>query len=292
MKNPVLILSGATLLLSPVAAWEWHQIGELREENSALAVKARKVAAAAKMMAPEELPSQKTADRKASPADVEKTASSRPGPERTPEEKARFEKMREVQRAQRIESRLLALTTKLNLTPDQKEAVQAALEKGSKDRDAIREAAFNSADGKRPGPEQFAASEKTQEDAILATLTPDQLGAYDEYKQAEKQTRVETRASQQLNELQSSLALTPGQRDAAFQLFAEQAQNSAIGSSAAPDADPAKAWEAQHQLTLQAMEKILTPEQYELYQKQDAQRTELFGKRGPGGAPTRGPGPF
>jgi hypothetical protein len=49
--------------------------------------------------------------------------------------------------------------------------------------------------------------------------------------------------------------------------------------------DPAKAREARHQAAIQAMEKILTPEQYELYQKQDAQRTELFGARSRGGPP-------
>jgi hypothetical protein len=292
MKKPTIVLSVLSLLLTGVAAWEWQQLSGLRDENDLLHAKVRKLSSATKLVASS--PRGPDTARESAPARPgEKgeaaTASQGPsGPGRTPEERARFQKMREVQRAQRIESRLLSLSTKLNLTPAQKEAVQAALEKGSKDREALREAAFNNTDGKPPGAEKFAASEKAQEDAILAALTPEQLTAYDEYKQAEKQTRVETRASQQLNELQSSLSLTAEQKDAAFQLFAEQAQTSTVGPAAPGDTEAAKAREAQHQATLTAMEKILTPEQFELYQKQDAQRTELFGNRGPGGPPPGG----
>lgn len=288
MKKPTLILSGLCLALAAFSAWQWQQLNALREENAGLSGKVKKAAVTARATGPLSRPAEGTRRPEIAGADTAaKAAAAMPGrPEPTAEERARFQKMRDVRRAQRIESRLLALGTALNLTPNQKAAVQAALEKGSSERDALREAGFSS--GKPPSPEQFAASEKAQEDAILATLTSDQLGAYSEYKDAEKQTRAETRASQQLNELQSSLSLTAAQKDAAYQLFADQAI-----APAATSADPAKAWEEQRAATLAAMSEILSPEQYELYQKQEAERVKLFGNRGPGGpgGPPPGGGP-
>jgi hypothetical protein len=156
MKKPVRLLSALSVLLAALAGWQWHQLDALREENGELAAKVRKAGAAAKMPPVAGRAAEKGGGfPSVRGAGGEKTVSSRPGvPERTPEERERFQKIREVQRAQRIESRLLALNTKLNLTPAQKEAVQAILEKGSKEREALREASFNSTDDKRPGTEQ------------------------------------------------------------------------------------------------------------------------------------------
>ena len=279
------------MALAALSAWQWQQLSALREENAGLGTRVKKLTASVRTVSPVIASRNSEAPRGGETAGgtaENGNATGPPGrPERTPEERARFQKMREMQRSQRIESRLLALTTALNLTPKQREIIQAALEKGSSERDAIREAAFTS--GKPPTPDQFAASEKAQEDALLASLTSDQLGAYTQYKETEKQNRAETRANQQLNELQNSLSLTADQKDAAYQLFASQALNPA---TPAEGSDQAKAWEEQRQATLSAMEKILTPEQYELYQKQDAQRTEVFGNRGPGGPGGGGPGGF
>jgi len=97
--------------------WQWRQLGILRDENGALDAKVRKLSVTTKMPPlSARSPESAVAGSSTPPSEKEKTAGP-PQPGRTPEERARFQKMREIQRTQRIEARLLALTTKLNLPP-------------------------------------------------------------------------------------------------------------------------------------------------------------------------------
>ena len=123
---------------------------------------------------------------------------------------------------------------------------------------------------------------------VKAAMSEEQLTAYEQYKEEQKATQVETRATQQLNELQNKLSLSTEQKDAAFEYFAQQAQSFDPGQIMAQGGDVQKAFEEQQKVTLEAMQQILTPEQYELYSKQEEQRAAMFREGGGFGLGGRG----
>ena len=221
--------------------------------------------------------------------------------DQTPEQAARsaqFRKMRMMDRAQRQDAKILALTTKLNLTPEQQAAVRAALEKGSADRDAIRDAGderrragtADTEEKRRADRATVAAIETTQEQSIVAGMSADQLAAYSEYQTEQKQATVESRANQQLGDLANKFSLTEEQKEAAFQYFAGQEEENGFNPArtAAAGGDSRTIFEQRQKEQLEALKQILTPEQFELYSAQQAQRSAMFGEMTPGG-PSRRP---
>lgn len=299
-RNQYLILT-AFLLLGAFAAWQAVQIHALREANASLTAQTKTLVVADKSEPP---PPGGQARR---PEGGRGPGGNRPegAPANATEEadrlarEARFKEMRAMDRTQRIDARILNLKTRLNLTPEQEIVVRAAMEKGSLDRDALREAMEAR---RRAGEEEtdktrqanaakFAASEAGQEKAITAAMSDEQLTAYEAYKTEQKATQVEAQANRQLNDLQSKLSLTDEQKDAAFQFYADQEQNGFDpGKIMAEGGDPAKYFEERQKVTLEAMKQILTPEQYELYSKQEEERSTLFRNgggfgRGFGGGP-------
>lgn len=303
----------AFLLLGAFAAWQAVEISSLRERNAALSVQTKNIGVMDRSGGPPPPPggmAAKAGDGKPSAAEGKEPGKANPEETERVAREARFREMRTLDRTQRIDARILALKTKLNLTPEQETAVRAAMEKGSLDRDALREA--GDARRRAGGAEEtdktrqaemakFAAVEAAQEKAITGAMTDEQLTAYDQYKAEQKATQVESRANQQLSDLQGKLSLTDAQKDAAFQFYAAQEQAGGFDPAqiAAQGGDPRKFFEDRQNLTLEAMQQILTPEQYELYSKQETERAALFrngggfgggfgGPRGGGGGP---PGP-
>lgn len=310
-RNQYLILT-AFLLLGALAAWQAVQIHALREANAALTAQTKTLVIADKSEPSPPGGQARRPEGGRGPGGNRREGAPGTAANATEEadrlaREARFKEMRAMDRTQRIDARILNLKTKLNLTPEQETAVRAAMEKGSLDRDALREAM----DARRRSGEEetdktrqanaakFAASEAEQEKAITATMSDEQLTAYEAYKTEQKATQVEAQANRQLNDLQSKLSLTDEQKDAAFQFYADQEQNGFDpGKIIAEGGDPAKYFEERQKTTLEAMKQILTPEQYELYSKQEEERSTMFrngggfgGPRGFGGGGPPGPPP-
>jgi hypothetical protein len=85
--------------------------------------------------------------------------------------------MREMDRKQRQDAKLLALTTKLNLTTEQQAAIRAALEKGSADRDALREAGEVRRRSGTRDTEEVRREDRTKYAEAEATQTPVEMPA-------------------------------------------------------------------------------------------------------------------
>ena len=283
---------GAVVLLGGLALWQFLEISELKKSNAALSQQVQ--TAPVTTMTSAAFPAAKNAGPV---LDKEMTATESPSAAaQTPEQAARsaqFKKMRVMDRTQRHDAKILALTTKLNLTPEQQTAVRSALEKGSAERDAIRDAA----DGRRRAGKvdteeqrqgnvaEVARIEANQEETIVAGMSGDQLAAYSAYQTEQKQATVESRANQQLGDLTNKFSLTEEQKEAAFQFFAgqEEEQGSDPALITAAGAAARTVFEQRLQTQLEGMKQILTPEQFELYSAQQAQRSAMFGDMTPGG---------
>lgn len=301
MKKSQVAGVSVILLLAGLSAWQAMRIQELTAANAGLTAKSKVSSQAPRLQAGpldgrrgKEEPGKTVAENdqtpgQANPEDAERAARD-----------ARGQEFRKLERTQRIEARILALKTKLNLTPQQEVAVRQAMEKGSADRDALREAGMERRRSGQPEDDaarqvemaKFKAAEAAQEEAITSIMSEDQLAAYGDYKAEQKATEVESRANQQLNDLQNKMALSDDQKDAAFQFYAQMEQTGFDpGEIAAQGGDVRKAFEERQAVMLQGMEQILSPEQYQLYSTQEKQRSELFNSNNGGGPPGFGGGP-
>lgn len=294
--------------LSGVCVWQAMSLSQLRSDNASLGTQIKSIASGPRPSGSD--PAAKNGKSASATDDgtfASKNVASPEDPAAAAAEKerlareARFREMRTLDRTQRADAKILALKTKLNLTPEQEKVIREAMAKASETRDALREAgeARRRANGDKPESDEvrkaemakFAATETDQEAAITAAMSPEQLTAYEEYKTEQKANQVEARANQQLNELQNKLALTPEQKDAAFQFYAQQEQTGFDpGQIMAQGGDVQKAFEERQKATLEGMQSILTPEQYELYSKQEEERATLFRNAGGFGGFGRGPG--
>ena len=289
---------GGVVLLGVLAGWQFFEISRLKEANAALSQQAQ--FASAGTMATDSSFDERATNSESGKAVIIANTETRAA-EITQEQTARsaqFKKMRMMDRTQRHDAKILALTTKLNLTSEQQSAVREALEKGSADRDAIRDAAdVRRRAGKQDTDEQrqadwvsVAAIETAQEEKIATGMSADQLAAYAAYQTEQKQVTVEGQANQQLADLANKFSLSEEQKEAAFQYFASQeAENETIQARAVAAGGDLRALFEQRQKEHQAgMKLILTPEQFKLYSAQQDQRSAVFGgmtPRGPGRRP-------
>lgn len=287
------LLWGGFLALGAVVVWQGFRLGQVQKINSALSQQIREISPAQTVSAPvgETIPPSGESPRPGPPG-----GEAPPGKHGGARE-AKFRKMRELDRKQRQDAKILDLTTKLHLSPEQQDAIRAALEKGSAGRDALRDAGEqrrrsgqqDSEATRREDAEAFAAIDAAQEQAIAASLSAEQVLAYTEYQTEQKRTTIENRANQQLGDLLTRFSLTEDQKDAVFQFFARQEEENGFEPSriAAWGGDFMALFEQRQKDKLAALKQILTPEQYSLYQSQEEQRSATFRNLIPGGPPAQ-----
>jgi hypothetical protein len=165
---------------------------------------------------------------------------------------------------QQIDEKILGIKQSVKLTPEQEAAI----------RDLLR---------KKMGPgaemvEKFLKGEVTQEELnaidnaeqneaakTRALLTPEQAKAYDEFEKEEKNQMARLLASSELLQLQPSLRLTEEQQDKVFAVLYGLAQSDPDAGAAITDNKKAE-----------ALRGVLTPEQFERYQKFREQQQKLI----------------
>lgn len=288
------------ILLGAVVVWQFRRISEMERTTSALL--ARDAAPASPAATDGTGREMGSMDRRTGPPGGQPPGEPPDRKSRNTEREAKFRAFRELERKQRLDAKILALTTKLNLTPEQQTAIRAALEKGNAERDALREAGFSRRDAggkddteevRRAEMAKFAAVDAAQEQAIAAGLSAEQLQAYTDYKTEQKQNSIENQANRQLGDLLKNFSLSEDQKDAAFQVYAKQAKDNPFEPDriAAMGGDIRKIFEQQQKSELEAFKRILTPDQYELYKTQQEQRSSAFRSLTPGAGPGSGPVP-
>lgn len=92
---------------------------------------------------------------------------------------------------------------------------------------------------------------------LQTILTPQQLAEYDQYKLEQRQSQAQMMANMELNSLQQTLQLSTEQQDKVFQILYQEADQRMTTPGQATDVDTKKA----------AMRQILSPEQFDVYEK-------------------------
>ncbi len=152
--------------------------------------------------------------------------------------KARVDKLKKKQEARmlaKVNEKLSALTAKLNLTPEQTEKLRAdllALEKQHAISTLMGMEDGAGADSARDTEKMMMerilnpeAEDKAKDEAILATLSPEQQKAYQSFQQEQRSNKLEVAVNKEFLQLQGAITLTDAQKDQVFAQISKLTQD-------------------------------------------------------------------
>jgi hypothetical protein len=165
------------------------------------------------------------------------------------------------------QQRMLLLQARLQLTPDQAEKLKAAMEADDKARrDIFRQARE---DHKAP---DFAALGQIHnlDDTVATVLTQGQQSEYAQVQADEKAARAEVEATRQVDDVMPLLQLTDDQKEKAVSAIYDQMVNQPDPLKALASPNGLSTFAKQAQGVQGIMQKVLSPDQYALYQQATA----------------------
>lgn len=175
---------------------------------------------------------------------------------------------------QQAEGKIAAMKAKLNLTPEQEVDIRrimtSQMSRGTELAQKMMKGELTKEEMEKMGKQPLG------EDAqIKALLTPGQVTAYDEYQKEEKTRMTRLVANSELMQMQSSLQLNEEQQDKVFTVLAEQAQTlfDPKGSNFGSGFDVLRDQAAKK---AEALRGVLTPDQFERYQKFQEQQMRMI----------------
>lgn len=220
-----------------------------------------------------------------------------------PEMKKRQDRMKQRmadKQKLKLDEKVAALRTRLKLTDSQAAAIRELLEKNPDDAQSLIAKAMSGekVDEKSAMLDILKPGKKNAELAnqIAALLTPEQRQDYIAFRQEQRSNDVEVKANKELARLQSSLTLSPDQKDKAFATLtkiADEEYDNPVNNMAAlmqqgmkmqgnkkdPDMEAhmeeikaATDYAAERRkMRVEAMREVLTPEQLAIYETQQKQ---------------------
>jgi RNA polymerase sigma factor (sigma-70 family) len=178
---------------------------------------------------------------------------------------------------QQTVGKLNRLKPRLNLTPEQEEAIRTILTRQAERATSAAEKMFAG----KLSREEMAALDKgspNPEEEILAVLTPEQVTAYQEFKQEENVSNSRLVANAELLQMQTQLGLTQEQQDKVFNALYDytlETLSGKIEGGPPKSAEPAAALAWQLERKFKALEGVLTPEQLAGYREMQEKQMKL-----------------
>lgn len=174
---------------------------------------------------------------------------------------------------QQFMGQMARLKEKLNLTPEQAQAIQEILKRQAELSSTAVQKVFSGKLGK-DDMAKLGADGGNPKEQIKAVLTPEQQTAYEEYQAEESSNNARLAANAEMLQMQNALGLNQEQQDKVFSILYEQSLKQMKGEgNALSGKDPAALMQAGLDQKLQAMQGILTPTQLDSYRQQ--QETQL-----------------
>lgn len=181
---------------------------------------------------------------------------------------------------QQLMGRLERMKQRLNLSPEQEQAIRDILMKQVQQGTEAAQKLFS---GKLNSEELMKLKDSNPnpnpEEAIKALLTPEQQTAYADYQQEEAVSNARLAANAELLQMQSSLGLSQEQQDKAFNALYDYTVAQLAGKSTTPtpkDLDPVALIEWQFEQKAKALESVLTPAQLESYRKLQESQAKMI----------------
>jgi hypothetical protein len=180
-----------------------------------------------------------------------------------------------ARKQRRIDERVAALKTRLNLDDAQTARVKALLEAGDEEENVVSKAIAGEPTFP-PMPGEAAKKRADLEDQITSLLKPGQAAAFTEFRQEQRENRIEVATGREMTRLQRSLTLSPSQKDQVYQALATIATGEEENGNTGITVDPEQI-KARRQSRLDALKPILTPEQYSAYERSSGSMINMEG---------------
>ncbi len=176
---------------------------------------------------------------------------------------------------QQMDMRMAAIKSRLQLTDDQAQALQAVMDKQAQMAQDMTEKMLSgkmSKDELQKSMQNGGGEEMDFDKALQGIVTPEQYAQYQAYQNDEKRSNAEAMANGELAQIQTSLQLTEDQKDKVFaEIYQESAQMLGIDGAKATLLTADQRAEAKKA----AMQAILTPEQFATYSKMVDSQTQM-----------------
>lgn len=222
-------------------------------------------------------------------AELARQSGSETGAETTNQISGAMGEMMKSAMEQQLLGRLTRLQERLNLSPEQAQAVEDILKRQASQAAEAMQKVFS---GKmKPG--DLASLRQTGagpvDEQIATLLSPEQKAAYQEYQQEEAVSNARLVSNAEVLQMQNALGLSQSQQDQAYAILYDQNLAQLKGQLASPPSaaasTPAEAMQGLLDQKTKALEAVLTPSQLERYrQQQQAQIKFLQTMTGSGGA--------
>jgi hypothetical protein len=179
---------------------------------------------------------------------------------------------------QQVEGQLMRMKARINLSPEQENAMREILLKQAEVSSKAIQKVFA---GKTSLKELRDGAEPMQnpEEQIKSLLNSEQLSQYKEYKKDENQANARLVANSELLQIQGSLNLTQEQQDQVFGIIYENTMRTFNADSASgmpPKSDPVALLEWQNEQKSKSLSSVLSPEQIETYKKLQATQVQFL----------------
>jgi hypothetical protein len=177
---------------------------------------------------------------------------------------------------QHFQRRLKKMQERLNLSPEQAQAIQEILARQAK---GFGEAVKGVYSGKldREKMAKLREANGKPEDQIRALLSPEQQTAYAAFKEEETANNAHLAANGELLQMHSGLELTPEQQDKVFAILYDQTlQQYKEESGGSAPTNPVEAMQAISDRKLEALKGVLTLAQLDGYRQQQERQIKFL----------------
>jgi RNA polymerase sigma factor (sigma-70 family) len=175
---------------------------------------------------------------------------------------------------QQVDGKLSRLVASLQLTPEQTQAARGILSKQAEAMSTGMQQVFS---GKYDKEEliRMGKDAGNPDAQIKALLTPEQKTQYPKYQEEEAAFNARMVANNELLQLQSTLGLSSDQEDRAFAALYQMSVDQLTGRAKPTSANQAEAMQWMLDQKAKTLEPILTSEQMQKYQQQQAIQSKL-----------------
>jgi len=176
---------------------------------------------------------------------------------------------------QKGESKIVALKTRLNLTPEQEAELRRHFDAEAKFQGEITTAMMS---GKKLSSEEMKQRSSSQvplDEMLKKILTPEQMKSYEEFQKVEKSEQSELMAHIGMNEISSLFPLNEDQKDKIYAILYDQDSFKPDLKGVDPQQIAIESLRQRHEYLKGQLKEMLTPEQLETWSKRKQEEMKV-----------------
>jgi hypothetical protein len=176
---------------------------------------------------------------------------------------------------QKGESKVVALKTRLNLTPEQEVELRRHFDAEAKFQGEITTAMMSGTKLSSEEMKQRASSQVPLDETLKKILTPEQMKSYEEFQKVEKSERSELMAHMGMNEISSLFPLNEDQKDKIYAVLYDQDSFKPDLKGVDPQQIAIESLRQRHEYLKGQLKEMLTPEQLETWSKRKQEEMKV-----------------